>query len=825
MIHKINEDPLDRMRFPVEEWRFVETEYNVNDLGTTETLFAVGNGFVGMRGNPEEGRDCYQHGTFVNGFHETWRINHAEDAFGFAETGQTIINVPDSKIIKIYVDGEPLLLSIADLEHYERALDFREGKLTRELLWRTPAGKRVRVSSSRMVSFTDRSIVIYDVEVELLDGDAPIVLSSQIVNRQVGGAEQRDDNPAGFDPRRANTFNWRVLEPQASWVSGNRMLLGYKAANSGMTIAVGADHYFETENGYEVSTTSDQDMAKAVFRVEAKQGKPVRLRKAAAYHVSRSVPASELADRARRNLDRVRDLGFTHFETQQRDYLANFWEHADVRIGGQPGIQQAVRWCLFQLLQAAARSDQLGIAAKGVSGSGYEGHYFWDTEIYLVPFLTYTMPNVARNALRFRSNTLPKARERAAVMSLKGALYPWRTINGEEASAYYAAGTAQFHIDADVAFAFAKYGNVSGDTQFLYRDGAAVLVETARMWADLGFWRTEYDDRERFHIHGVTGPDEYTTVVNNNTYTNVMAQANLRNAAQLLREMEENDPEAFERARASLHFTEEEIREWERCAENMVILWDETLGIHPQDDKFLESEMWDLENTPVSKRPLLLHFHPLVIYRFQVLKQADVVLALFLQGHLFTDAEKKADFEYYDPITTGDSSLSGVVQALLAAEVGYQEMAMNYFLSGLYVDLANLHSNARDGVHIASTGGVWNALVYGFGGMRDHGGWLTFDPRLPESWDSLSYQLCVRGSKLAVELVRESITFRLLEGDPVSVTVRGQECTVTPAGPVVVALENQGPNLPSLEPGHPVIGREREDGSVIQAIVPEAAAN
>ena len=825
MIREIDSDPMDRHRFPLDEWRFVEAEYSKEDLGTTETLFTVGNGHLGMRGNPEEGRDSFAHGTFINAFHETWKIHHAEEAFGFAHTGQTIVNVPDAKLMKIYVDGEPLTLRHADLEHYERALDFRSGKLTRDLIWRTPAGKRVRISSSRMVSFTDRSIALMDLEIELLDGDAPVVISSQIVNRQDGGSDYgRPGDPAsGFDPRRAAKFGWRVLQPELNWGAGSRMMLGYRTAHSGMTIAVGVHHEFETYNPFESSVQTEADVAKAVYRVEAKQGEPIRLQKAVAYHTSRGVPVSELADRCGRSLDRVRDLGFDHFYTLQEQWLESFWDSADVVIEGQPAIQQAVRWCLFQLAQAAARTDQLGIAAKGVSGSGYEGHYFWDTEIYVLPFLIYTDPQVARNALRFRVNLLPQARERASVLSLRGALYPWRTINGEEASAYYAAGTAQYHINADVAFAFDKYGDVTGDKEFLFRDGADVLVETARMWADLGFWRQDADGTARFHIHGVTGPDEYTTVVNNNLFTNTMARSNLLNAVKIVRELEEADPLRFKHLVETLDIKPEEVSEWEAAANGMVILYDETIGIHPQDEKFLQSELWDLENTPDEKRPLLLHFHPLVIYRFQVIKQADVVMALFLQGDQFTDEEKRANFEYYDPITTGDSTLSGVVQSVIASEVGYQDMAMTYFLSGLYVDLADLHSNARDGVHVASAGGVWNALIYGFAGLRDHDGNICFDPRLPAEWPSMQFTLQIRGSKLRVDLQTDSITFEIAKGEALELKVRDEDVRIEPGELVTVALADQGPLLPSLEGSHPIVGSAREDGSLIQAVLPESA--
>ncbi len=819
-------DPLNRARYPLEEWRFVEAEPPMmDDLGTTETLFSVGNGYLGMRGNPEEGRKSFAHGTFINGFHETWRIRHAEEAFGFADTGQTIINAPDTKTMKLYVDDEPLMLSQSDLEGYERALDFRDGTLTRTLVWRTPSGKRVQVNSSRMVSFTDRHLALYELEITMLEGDAPIVVSSQILNRQDGFDDFRRPEVKSnghFDPRRSSKFNGRVLQPQGHWSVGNRTAIGYETTESGMTLAVGTDHYIETDNEFESIAAAEDDLGRQIYRIEAREGRPIVIRKAAVYHSSRGVPVPELFDRCRRTLDRVRDKGFEHYWKSQRQWLDEFWRSADVVVTGQPAVQQAIRWCLLQLAQATARSDQHGIPAKGLTGSGYEGHYFWDSEIYVVPFLIYTSPRVARNVLRFRVGLLPQARERARVMSQEGALFPWRTINGEEASAYYAAGTAQYHIDADVAFAFAKYRDLTGDTDFMHRDGADVLVETARLWADLGFWRTEGDGSRTFHIHGVTGPDEYTTVVNNNMFTNVMARANLASAAHLMREMQREDEVAFRRVEESLQLRAAEVDEWERCARGMVVAFDETLGIHPQDDLFLAGELWDLENTPADKYPLLLNYHPLVIYRFQVIKQADVVLALFLQGDQFSLEQKRADFEYYDPITTGDSTLSAVVQSIVAAEVGYQDMAMEYFFTGLFVDLADLHNNAQDGVHIASTGGVWNALVYGFAGMRDYRGRITFDPRLPQDWPSMEFPLRIRGSRMRVHLERESIRFTLEEGDAVDVSVRGTAVRVEGGHPVTVALDGQGPHLKSLNATHPVTGNRRADGSVITALVPDA---
>ncbi|EFQ84636.1 glycosyl hydrolase family 65 central catalytic domain protein [Aeromicrobium marinum DSM 15272] len=814
-------DPLDRTRFPVDEWALVELRPSSDDLGVTETLFAVGNGYLGLRGNVEEGRDSHTHGTFVNGFHETWPIHHAEEAYGFARVGQTMVNAPDAKVIRLYVDDEPLLLPIADLIDYRRSIDFREGVLRREVLWRTPAGKRVRIRSSRMVSFHQRHLVVLTFEVTMLDDHAPVAISSQILNRQDGEDEYHVRDKAmgdGFDPRRAEQLNRRVLVPRHSMgdAASGRVALGYQAADSGMTLAVTADHVLETANSFTERVQVEDDLAKLTYRVDAEPGQPITLTKTVAYHTSRGVPVRELVDRCRRTLDRVHAEGLEQQYEDQRAWLDDFWARSDVEIEGHPEVQQATRWNLFQIAQATARAEGNGFPAKGVTGSGYSGHYFWDSEIYVLPFLTYTAPAVARSALRFRYTLLESARRRATELAQSGALFAWRTINGEEASAYYAAGTAQYHIDADISYALSQYVRATGDVDFLSREGIDVLVETARMWADLGFWRT--DEGGTFHIHGVTGPDEYTTVVNDNLFTNVMARANLRRAAESVRQLAERDGVEYDRVVRRLRLGADEVAEWERAADGMAIPFDEHLGVHPQDLHFLEREVWDLQNTPLDKRPLLLHYHPLVIYRFQVLKQADVVLALFLQGDMFTPEQKRADFEYYDPITTGDSTLSAVVQSIIAAEVGYADLAYRYFSSALFVDLADRHHNTTDGVHVASTGGVWSALVNGFGGFRDHGGEFSIDPRLPESWTSLTYRITLAGTRVRVTVTPDAVQLQVEVGERAELVVRGEPVLVSAGEPVDVALDGQGPRLEGVP--EPVAGRRRSDGTVITAIVP-----
>lgn len=823
---------IDRGRFPLDEWRLVETEGSLDDAGVTETLFSVGNGYLGMRGNHPEGRFAHESGTFINGFHEVFPIRHAEQAYGFAEIGQTIVNAPDAKVMRVYVDDEPLSFDVADVREYERVLDMREGVLRRRVVWCTPSGKLVEIDDERMVSFEEKHLAVMRLSVTVLNSDAPVTVSCHLLNRQDGegiyGGRPMSSQRSGFDPRRTDKLEDRVLQPQEYWQDGDRSALSYRVTESGMTVAVVADHVIDTENDFSTRRLIEPDIAKNVFRVQAKAGVPTTVTKFVSYHTSRGVPAREIVDRCRRTLDRSREEGIEAIFARQRSWLDDFWERSDVRIEGHPDLQQATRWCLFQLAQAAARADSMGVPAKGVTGSGYSGHYFWDTEIYVLPFLAYTTPLWARNALRMRYLMLPAARKRAHQLNEAGALFPWRSINGEEASAYYAAGTAQYHINADVSFALAKYVRATGDVDFLDSEGVDIAVDTARLWATLGFWRSSDGvidgEGETFHIHGVTGPDEYTTVVNDNLFTNVMARFNLRFAARTVREMQETDHDAYVRMVERLNLDPDEPEMWDRAAEAMHIPYSDALGIHPQDSVFLEREIWDLEHTPTDQLPLLLHFHPLVIYRYQVLKQADVVLALFLQGNHFTAEEKLADFEYYDPLTTGDSTLSGVVQSILAAEVGYQDLALEYFRDSIFVDLADLHHNAADGVHVASAGGVWTSLVSGFGGMRDHFGDLTFDPRLPADWPSLSYVLHWHGTRLDISLTAEAMTVVAGEGDPVSFSVRGEDYTVNGGETLVVALDGQGPIIPGRPSIRQFADARREDGTLLSASVPTVTA-
>lgn len=773
--------------YPPDEWRMVEKQFYLPFLGVTETLFATANGYLGMRGTCEEGSPAVSDGTFVNGFYESWPIVYAEEAFGFAKTGQTIVNVPNAKLIKLYVDDEPFFLPTAELLHFERALDMKQGTLDRDILWETPAGKRVSIKSRRLVSFRHRHLAAISYEVSVLNAEAPVTISSEV---EVSKATQVDDNTGeGADPRGSRQLDGAVLVPQLHDVRGHRVVLGFQTRRSKVTLGCGVEHVFETECPHTYQSKASGDGGQVVFTADAKPGMPIRLTKYIAYHTSRSRPAESLCERVGRTLDRATAQGFGQLLVSQREYLEDFWWRSDVDVRGDPAIQQAIRFNLFQICQATARAEGVGIPAKGLTGEGYEGQYFWDTEIYVLPFLIYTAPRIARNLLRFRHSFLDKARERAREVNQKGALFPWRTINGEEASAYYAAGTAQYHINADIMYAVRKYVDATGDEEFLYGPGVEMLVETARLWTDLGFYSEPKGGK--FCINGVTGPDEYNTVVNNNTFTNLMARENLWYAAATLKALREKRPERYAALAHELHLDTSEVDAWERAANNMYVLYDERRGIHPQDDDFLDRKPWDFERTPREKYPLLLHFHPLVIYRHQVVKQADVVLAMVLLGDEFSIEQKTRNFDYYDPLTTGDSSLSCSIQSIVAAEVGYLEKAREYARAALLMDLADVAGNVKDGCHIASMGGTWMAVVYGLAGMRDYDGEITFKPRLPLQFDEIGFSLTIRGQILRVRASRVGVTYLLYRGEGLAIKHFEREIRLVVGEPVFI--KGEGP--------------------------------
>jgi alpha,alpha-trehalose phosphorylase len=774
--------------YPADEWNVIEKAFHPEFLAQSETMLALGNGYLGMRGCPEEGGPNAKNATLINGFYERWPIVYGEEAYGFAKTGQTICNVADSKIIKLYVDDEPFWLPDANLLSYDRRLNMKSGTLDREILWETPAAKQVLIRSRRLVSFDNRHVAAISYCVTPLNTKAFIVISSEMATSEPSARIDSDD------PRLAKAFSGRVLHPRASYAKGRRIVLCHATEKSRLSVTCATDHALETSCPHTEKTAHNDDFGQVAFTIEARQGCPIQLTKYMVYHTSKTASPEELCGRAEWTMDRVVSQGFQQLLASQEQYMDDFWRRSDVRIKdiredrtkrSTVEIQQAIRFNLFHILQASARAEDTGVPAKGLTGQAYEGHYFWDTEIYLLPFLTYTSPRIARNLLVFRYRMLPQARARAKQLGHRGAMFPWRTISGEEASAYYAAGTAQYHINADIMYALRKYVHATGDESFLRNYGAEMLVETARLWLDLGFFSEAKGGK--FCINGVTGPDEYNAVVNNNAYTNLMARENLRYAAQTAKFLQSTEPDAYNALVHKTALAPSEVEAWIRAAENMYVPYGEDRQVVLQDDSFLDREPWDFRNTPPEHYPLLLFHHPLNIYRKQVIKQADVVLAMFLLGDIFSPEAKKRNFYFYDPLTTGDSSLSSCVEAIIAAQIGDMEKAIRYGMAALLMDLADVGGNVKDGCHIASMGGTWMMLTYGFGGMRDYDGTLSFWPRrAPEENAIFRFPLTYHGQMLEIEIGLDRVEYALREGERLVIRHEMEEVELTRENPLVV---------------------------------------
>jgi trehalose/maltose hydrolase-like predicted phosphorylase len=774
--------------FPVEPWQVRETRLDLKLLAQSESVFALSNGHIGLRGNLDEGEPWGLPGTYLNSFYEVRPLPYAEAGYGYPEAGQTVVDVTNGKIMRLFVDDEPFDVRYGELIDHERVLDLRAGTLTRRAHWRSPAGKQVKMVSTRLVSLAQRNVAAIEYVVEALDEFVRVTVQSELVTNE--------DQPETSGDPRVSAILERPLEAVEHEQIGNGALLMHRTKASALMMAAAMDHEVDVPGRVEIKTDARKDLARTTVICGLRPGQKLRITKYLAYGWSslRSRPA--LRDQAAAGLTGARYSGWQGLLDAQRAYLDDFWDSADVEVEGDPDCQQAVRFGLFHLLQASARAERRGIASKGLTGTGYDGHVFWDTEGYVLPVLTYTVPHAAADALRWRASTLNLARERAAQLDLKGAAYPWRTIRGQECSAYWPAGTAAWHINADIAMAFERYRTVTGDESLEKDCGLAVLIETARLWHALG----HHDRHGVWHLDGVTGPDEYTAIVRDNVFTNLMAAHNLRTAADACTRHAE--------AAREMGVSTEETAAWRDAADAAHIPYDEELGVHQQCDGFTTLAEWDFSAR--TTYPLLLHEPYVRLYPAQVLKQADLVLAMQWQSHAFTPEQKARNVDYYERRTVRDSSLSACTQAVMCAEVGHLELAHDYTYEAALIDLRDLHANTRDGLHMASLAGAWTALVGGFGGLRDDEGMLSLDPHLPDGISRLRFRLRWRGFRVTVDVTQApeaTVTYTLRDGPGGRLAIwhAGQKLELNTDSPSTIAVQ---PREPLLPPPPPPPGRE-----------------
>ncbi|MEK5338621.1 glycosyl hydrolase family 65 protein [Weizmannia sp. FSL W8-1119] len=751
-------------------WEITKHELDKQMLLVNESLFALGNGYLGVRGNFEEGYPeeiPSIRGTYLNAFYDNTEIQYGEKAYGFPETGQKMLNVIDAQTIEIFLGEEKERFSLFEGEvlGFSQTLHMKRGFSERVIHWKSPSGKEIKLTFSRLVSFTWRELFAIQVKMEPVNFSGPVRVIST-VNGDVQNYVDKND------PRTGSAHAKRLAVTKAAAESGTIVLLARTFA-SGLEMACATTHAVSAscECHYE------QDEQKVHAIIDFKPGEPVSLTKFAIY-TDTLRHGDHIAEKAADILKSMQGKDFSALIREQEQYLATYWQTADIEIDGDPKLQEGIRFNLYQLLQSVGKDTASNIAAKGLSGEGYEGHYFWDTEIYIFPVFLLTHPELARHLLLYRYHILGHARARAREMGhQKGALFPWRTISGPECSPYFPAGTAQYHISADIAYSYMQYWYATQDQDFMKQYGVEILVETARLWLEVGHYR-EKDGK--FAIEDVTGPDEYTAIVNNNYYTNVMAKYNLKSAHKFYHWLKTTDAAYFAAFAARLGLTDKEAASWLKAADAMYLPYDEKRGIHKQDDSFLDKAVWDFEHTPKDHYPLLLHYHPLTIYRYQVCKQADTVLAHFLLEEEADPETIRNSYHYYEKVTTHDSSLSTCIFSIMASRLGETKKAYHYFIETARLDLDNTHGNTKDGLHMANMGGTWLSIVYGFGGVRIKENGLFLNPAIPEQWDRYLFRLTYQNRRLQVEVTCHAFKVALLEGDVLDIHIGGRTETLQP---------------------------------------------
>lgn len=742
-----------------EPWLHRESVDDGTTAAQSASLLALSNGYIGIRGAIEEDSAGVGIGTLLNGFFENVPAMIADAGYGDPLVDEVLAPVADGTRIELTVEGEPLDVETGDVIAHIRELDLLNGQLTRSLRWRSPAGHYVSIRTRRLVSLHHREIAAIEYEVES-DSEVRVQIRSTLT---VPSAERATSD----DPRAGSQAADIALLPVEAVSVADQAVLIHRTRVSGLTVAAGMAH--RTDDSGVCDTRIDKLGSSATWSASflVKPQRPIRFVKSLAYHWTAEIRPDELLGSCRTSLDIAESLGFDQLARLQQNDLAVMWGSGDMEVDGDVEIQHALRYALFQIHTNSACADGHGIPAKGLTGKGYNGHTFWDTEIFLLPLLMHCAPEHAAAALRWRSSALPQARDRARELGLRGAAFPWRTISGAECSGYLPAGTAAFHVNADIAFAFTAYIASTGDNDFERDVGVPVLVETARLWASLG--HHDRENHDRFSIDGVTGPDEYSTLVDNNAYTNLMAKANLLAAIDVV--------ERYGTEHCGVE--NEELSTWRAAAGAIFIPFDEALGIHLQDEDFSRHERFNFDDIGPDQYPLFLHVPYFQLYRKQVIKQPDLVLAMALHPDAFERKQAVRNFAHYEALTVRDSTLAAGTLSVMAARLGDLQLAYDYFAEAVLLDHHDLAHNTADGLHLATLGGGWTAAVQGFAGVRVRDKRLTFSPRLPTQLDRMAFTYAFRGRRIRVELSRLQASYELIEGPDIKVEHWGSVLELT----------------------------------------------
>ncbi|MDD4775439.1 MAG: glycosyl hydrolase family 65 protein [Syntrophomonas sp.] len=722
-----------------------------------ETLFHNANGYFGVRSAFEEGypEGCQSlRGQYINGFYDFTDLEPPERLYGLIDEKQVMLNVIDTQTIKLFIDDEEFSMFTGTVLASSRWVDTVRGITGRQVHWLSPQGREVEITIIRMASFAQLSLFTIDYQVKLLNQAGTVTFQSGH-----NGMVLNHYDP--LEPSRCEQVLY--LTPTECELMGDASYITSVTTESGLQVCTSVQNVLTGEEQRHVYM--EKNNITCQLSAPAPAGETVRLIKYAVF--CDSVRCHDCRQQAALEMEKALAVPLEEWYRSQEDFMANYWDKCLVEIEGDDESNLAVRYSMFQLLQAVSKDRYGNVPAKGLSGERYEGHYFWDTEMYIQPFFTITNPQYTRTLIEYRYRTLPLAVENARLLGhLKGALYPWRTIMGRECSGYYPAGSAQYHINGDIAYSIIAYFLATGDIDLMRDLGAEIIWETARVWMDAGNFH-----QGQFRIHTVTGPDEYTCMVNNNYYTNVLASYHLEWAAKLYDRLQDEECPAI----AHIGLTEEEVAGFRAAAAAMFLPYDTELGINPQDDAFLTKPRWDVASIPRDHFPLMLHYHPLHLYRHQICKQPDTILAHFILEDAQDEQTMHNSYLYYEQITSHDSSLSSSIFSIMAARLGLCDKALGYFQYSAQLDLQDRVRTTVHGINAANLGGIYMAVVYGFGGLRLKESGLYLRPRLPARWLGYRFKICVENTRIAVVVEKDRTTFTRESGEAKKIYIHDTE--------------------------------------------------
>lgn len=737
-------------------WTVTETEYGEKTNKVDETIFTLANGYIGIRGFFEEGFYGDPAETdpsvMLNGVYEYYPYHHIWCRPGFPERFHSIVNNVNPVSVRVKINGETATLK-GKVSGFERTLDMYRGVMTRKFAYETEKGEKADLCFTRFVSQTEKHLLAERIDVTAPEG-VRVEIEGEL--KPLTGTVLSKKEEIGSDM--TNPFSFLSVRSEDG---GD--VLSYKTIKSGFEISCAIAE--------DLTEKAEETVAKGECDVSRTHGFVSTGEKVSYYRYAAFVANTDGEDHADRALFVVREAkkeGFESLLSASEEVWKNYWETSDIEIKGDVAVQQGIRFGLFMINQSAGRDGKTNVSANGLTGTAYSGHTFWDTEIFMTPMFLYAHPEIVRQLLIYRYNILPKAKERAKQMDDVGALYSWNSINGEECGHVFEAATAQYHINNDVFYAIYKYYEATQDWDFMENYGIEILLETSKCLSHRG----NFIERKggRFCINCICGPDEYNPVVDNNLYTNFLTKKQFLFTLGAAETLREKNPAKYADLMHKCGIDEGELARFREAADKMYLPFDAENGIYMQDDNFIYKDPIDIDSIPVEKLPLLTHLHPLNLWRYQVCKQADIVLLMFLESHEFTPEMRKKVFDFYEPKTIHDSSLSAGVHSIVACDIGYRDEAYGYLRQACRMDLDNVNRNTCFGIHAACMGSCYMMIVNGYAGMRVFDDRVHFKPYIPENWEEYSFRIRFRKSLFKVTVTQKNTEFVLLEGEGITLS-------------------------------------------------------